>query len=357
MRRVRFLVKTEATMVPKVAFKTFAEELIVALHKLDLEIEPKAGGIVWKDKKEVGNVAAWQRGKRIAVLFRYPDWDQADTSISLTFQPTVRGTRIAMEFGGLETPFLRGVGDSLGWFADRVIAPVIDASTPARTGDWLTDRTARRPTGAAARRGYRNPTHHRPNFGAILERLALTPSDRLLEIGCGGGALLHEALKSGCTAAGIDHSLEMVRLAKSANAKAMKEGRVEIKESTAEVIPFSNSAFTCVAVTNVLGFLEDPTRVFREVYRVLAPGGRMAVFSTSKEARGTMAAPEPMASRMHFYEDLEIERMALKAGFSKAKVERPDLSRFVRGSGIRKDDQKTFSVPFGQLLIARKAAL
>ncbi|HZW84979.1 MAG TPA: methyltransferase domain-containing protein [Nitrososphaerales archaeon] len=353
---MKFIVKTDAPMVPKEAFKTFAEELIIALHKLGLEIEPKAGGIVWKDQKEVGNVTAWHRGKHIAVLFRYPGWDQGDTSVSLTFRPIVHGTRIAMEFVGLETPFLRGARDSLGWFADRVVAPVIDASTPERTGDWLTDRTARRPTGAAARRGYRNPTHHRPNFGAILERLALTPDDRLLEIGCGGGALLHEALKSGCTAAGIDHSLEMVKLAKEANAEAIREGRLEIKEASAEVIPFSNSAFTCAAITNVLGFLEDPVGVFGEVNRVLAPGGRMVIFSTSKEARGTIAAPEPMASRIHFYEDVEIERMALKAGFSKAQVERPDLSRFVRGSGIRKGDQETFSVPFGQLLIARKAA-
>jgi ubiquinone/menaquinone biosynthesis C-methylase UbiE len=354
---VKFLVKTDAPMTPKVAFKAFADELIIALHKLGLEIEPEAGGIIWEAQKEVGKVAAWQRGKRIVVLFRYPGWDQADTRISLTFQPILRGTRIAMEFEGLETPFLRGIGDSLGWFADRVVAPVMDASTPAKTGDWLTDRTARRPTGAAARRGYRNPTHHRPNFGAILEKLALTPGDRLLEIGCGGGALLHEALKSGCAAAGIDHSLEMVKLARKVNAKAIREGRLEIKESSAEMVPYGNSAFTCTAITNVLGFFEDPIRVFKEVNRVLAPGGRMVVFSTSKEARGTMAAPEPMASRIHFYEDAGIERMALKAGFSKAKVERPDLSKFVRSSGIRKADQETFSVPFGQLLFASKAAL
>ncbi len=61
-----------------------------------------------------------------------------------------------------------------------------------------------------------------------------------------------------------------------------------------------------------------------------------------------MAAPEPMASRIHFYEDEELERMALKAGFSEAQVEHPDLSRFAKGIHFPKGPG------IGQLLVAKK---
>ena len=57
---------------------------------------------------------------------------------------------------------------------------------------------------------------------------------------------------------------------------------------------------------------------------------------------------------MHFYEDAELERMAIEAGFSEARVEGPDFSKFVKGSGIPKRDLQSFSAPIGQLLHAKK---
>ena len=49
---------------------------------------------------------------------------------------------------------------------------------------------------------------------AILEALALGPDDRLLEVGCGGGLLLRDAPATGARVTGIDHSDEMVALAR-----------------------------------------------------------------------------------------------------------------------------------------------
>jgi hypothetical protein len=60
--------------------------------------------------------------------------------------------------------------------------------------------------------------------------------------------------------------------------------------------------------------------------RVLAPNGRVAIYTTSPEAKGTMAAPYPLATRGHFYTDEELQQLALEAGFSTARVTRPDES-------------------------------
>jgi len=48
----------------------------------------------------------------------------------------------------------------------------------------------------------------------ILGTLRLRTGDRLLEVGCGGGLLLRDALAAGASATGLDHSEEMVSLAR-----------------------------------------------------------------------------------------------------------------------------------------------
>src|SRR5690242_16919515 len=69
--------------------------------------------------------------------------------------------------------------------------------------DWLTDRVARRPAGARARAVYGADDAHDFARRAILHALALGPDDRLLEIGCGGGLLLREALATGAAVTGL----------------------------------------------------------------------------------------------------------------------------------------------------------
>ncbi|HZC28418.1 MAG TPA: class I SAM-dependent methyltransferase [Gaiellaceae bacterium] len=243
-----------------------------------------------------------------------------------------------------------------GWIAHQVLAPLVAALTPERIGDWITDRWARRPSGAAARAGYRDPTHHRPTFGAVLSALQLRPDDVLLEIGCGGGVFLQEALTSGCRAKAIDHSPEMVALAREVNAEAVAVGRVEIVEGEAENLPFADDTFTCAAMMQVFFFLDAP-RVLAECRRVLQPGGRVAVFTVSQEARGTPAAPEPIANRARFYKDAELVQLTREAGFPIASVTHPDLERHARAAGLPDDVVALMKhgTGVGQLLLARDA--
>jgi len=50
-----------------------------------------------------------------------------------------------------------------------------------------------------------------------------------------------------------------------------------------------------------------------------------------------MAAPEPMASRLHFYTDKQLTHMAERADFAKIRVERPDLEPFARQAKLPED--------------------
>jgi SAM-dependent methyltransferase len=182
--------------------------------------------------------------------------------------------------------------------------------------DRMTDRIARRPHGRQARETYGAADVHSFTWEPVLEALALGPDDRLLDVGCGGGVFLrHAQALTGCDAVGVDHSREMVRLA----------GPLAVL-AEAEQLPFEDAEFTAVSSIVAFFFFPDASRALREMRRVLAPNGRVAIYTTSPEAKGTMAAPYPLATRGHFYTDDELQRLALEAGFSTVQVTRPDES-------------------------------
>jgi SAM-dependent methyltransferase len=241
-----------------------------------------------------------------------------------------------------------------GWFARKVFAPLAQAIAPASLGNWITDRRARRPSGPSARGVYRNPLYHYPNFRVILAELALRGDDHLLDVGCGGGAFLKDALKSGCRAAGIDHSPDMVRLATAENRQAVADGRLVIREASADRLPFPDATFTCASMTGVLGFLPDAVAAFRELHRALRPGGRLVALGSDPALRGTPAAPEPIASRLRFYDDPQLARLALDAGFDDAKVVRRDLLPFAREVGVPEEHLPLFAKAPAPFLLATR---
>ena len=195
-----------------------------------------------------------------------------------------------------------------GWLATGLPDSQLD--------DWMTDRIARKPTGQRARRTYGAEDIHDFARRAILDALHLGPGDRLLDIGCGGGLLLRDAMAFGAVVTGLDHSPEMVALARErAPGATVVEGR-------AERLPFADSTFTAVSMSVVFFFFDEPDLALEEARRVLRPGGRLAVYTTAPELRGTPAAPEPLASRGHFYADDELADLAQRAGFRDAAVRR-----------------------------------
>jgi ubiquinone/menaquinone biosynthesis C-methylase UbiE len=185
--------------------------------------------------------------------------------------------------------------------------------------DRMTDRVARRPHGREARKVYGADDVHSFAWEPVLAALELGPGDRLLDVGCGGGVFLRRALETGCEAVGLDHSPEMVALARATSGAHVVEGR-------AEELPFADGEFTAVSCLVAFFFLDDPVRVLREMRRVLEPGrGRVAIFTTPPEAKGTPAAPYPLATRGHFYTDAELEALPPAAGFGESKVTRTEI--------------------------------
>jgi ubiquinone/menaquinone biosynthesis C-methylase UbiE len=107
-----------------------------------------------------------------------------------------------------------------------------------------------------------------------LARLRLQPADRLLDVGCGTGALLHRlSLQSpDARLSGVDPVPEMLAIARRRLPPA-----VELREGWAERLPFESGQFDVVVSSNVFHYIRHPAAALREMSRVLRPGGRLLI--------------------------------------------------------------------------------
>jgi len=298
-----FTVSYRTDRPPAEAFDALVVELEDGLARSGIVIEPRPGGAIRLGDSPLGVITVWNVGKEIGIRWRAMPWGRStEGTIQARVEAESTGSRISWSLSGWAGLFDTAPEALPEWLAGDLLPTVVRRLLPQAVGDWFTDRAARRPGGLRARENYQDPTFHWPNFWLILDRLALRSEDRLLEVGCGGGAFLHQALESGCSATGIDHSLQMVRLAQKVNADEIRSGRLTVLEGDAGRLPVGSGEYTCCVSTGAIGFFPDPLAALREMLRALVPGGRLVVYAGTSALRGTPAAPEPVASRVRFFE-------------------------------------------------------
>lgn len=187
--------------------------------------------------------------------------------------------------------------------------------------DALVSRLLQRPRGVIARRMWRDMRSHHEIFQDVLNALALGPDDRLVEVGCGGGTFMRWALRSGCTAAAVDHSSDMMRLTQRQNSAAVAEGRLQVRQTSSERLPFDDGEFTCAAMMNVFFFLNDPHLTLVELRRVLSSDGRLVIHTVAPDPP-TSVVPSRLARRMRLYPDAQLGDVLSGAGWVDVKVDR-----------------------------------
>ena len=131
------------------------------------------------------------------------------------------------------------------------------------------------------------PTLFTPWAHDLIARAALRPGERVLDVACGTGIVARLAAAHVGIAGhviGVDLNPGMLAVAR-AQTLTTASARVEWRAGDANALPCDNATFDVVFCQQGLQFFPDKDRTLREMYRVLAPEGRLAL-------RGCLRSPE-----------------------------------------------------------------
>ena len=123
--------------------------------------------------------------------------------------------------------------------------------------------------------GYVRATNSR-----TLARLVLRPGETLLDVGCGTGALLREAVREvpGLRALGLDLSAAMLRMARAARSPGSPEAPPALLVAAdAAGLPLHAESADAVVSVSSFHYWPDPDSALAEIVRVLRPAGRLVI--------------------------------------------------------------------------------
>jgi len=158
----------------------------------------------------------------------------------------------------------------------------------------------------------------------ILFLLGDVNGRRVLDVGCGDGDLAIELRRHGAVVTGIDASPDMI---KAAIARAKREGlEIEFAVGAAERIPFAPAQFDALVAITILCFVAHAGPIFREIARLLRPGGLLVIGELGKwslwaAARRIRAwSGSPLWRRGRFRTARELRCLAGRAGLKAGPV-------------------------------------
>ncbi len=112
----------------------------------------------------------------------------------------------------------------------------------------------------------------RPLAGELAAAAGVAPGERVLDVGCGTGALTAAlaAIVGAERVAAVDPSEPFVEACRA------QAGGVDARVAPAEALPFEDDTFDCSLAQLVFHFVDDPAAAAAEMVRVTRPGGRVA---------------------------------------------------------------------------------
>jgi len=154
-----------------------------------------------------------------------------------------------------------------------------------------------------------------------IRQLELTPMDRVLEIGFGGGVTLPSLIDGTAFISGVDRSGDMVKRAKVKYAAAVMAGHADFRQGSVEALPYEAGTFGKIYIANSIYFWSSLDVGFSEIYRVLSPGGRVVIAFLPKDRMDRMGFPmDIFTSRAPG----DVIAALAGAGFKNMRIERPE---------------------------------
>ncbi|AWZ01929.1 erythromycin 3''-O-methyltransferase [Rhodobiaceae bacterium] len=152
--------------------------------------------------------------------------------------------------------------------------------------------------------------------------LNVSPGDRVLDVGTGHGAALATlaTLNDPGSLDGIDFSPTALKIARRKNRLLLKSGRLHLHQGASDVMPYADKSFDKILTMHTIYFWGDATAHFKEIFRVLIPGGRFVVgFRPGDDPGATATFPDNVYT---FRTIAAVRHLLEMAGFTITETER-----------------------------------
>jgi ubiquinone/menaquinone biosynthesis C-methylase UbiE len=156
-----------------------------------------------------------------------------------------------------------------------------------------------------------------------VEMLDIKPTDRVLDIGFGGGVTIEEMVKTIDTGKihGVDFSQAMVDKAKRRFKKSIQAGKVSIEFGDVSKLPFEAKVFDKVCTVNTIYFWNDPLVSLRELRRVMKKGGKLIISIRSADKMKDLPFTQ---HNFKLYAPEDVKHLLVGAGFNNISIDHRD---------------------------------
>jgi sarcosine/dimethylglycine N-methyltransferase len=159
----------------------------------------------------------------------------------------------------------------------------------------------------------------------LADLLDITPDDEVLDAGSGiGGTARFVAERSRCHVVAVDLTEEYCQTARWLNQLAGLDDRISVRQADVTDLPFEDATFTVMFSQHVQMNVADKALLYKEARRVLAGGGRLAVWDILAGGEREPDFPVPWADRPEFSHLITSDRLRTAIETSGFEIERWD---------------------------------
>ena len=125
-----------------------------------------------------------------------------------------------------------------------------------------------------------------------LAHISVGSHATVLDVGCGGGRTVGKLAAAAAQGKvyGVDHAEESVAASTRTNARAVAQGRVEVRHASVSELPFPSGMFDLVTAVETHFWWPDLPGAMREILRVVKPGGQLVIIAEVYKGANTMTS-------------------------------------------------------------------
>ncbi len=154
----------------------------------------------------------------------------------------------------------------------------------------------------------------------LVDLAQITSDTRVLDAGSGiGGTARYVADRYGCRVTAVDLTDEYCETSCWLNRLVGLDDRISVRQADVTELPFADGTFDVVISQHVQMNVADKARLYSEARRVLADGGRLALWDIAIGNRGKLDYPLPWAddpARSHLVTSDELRAVVESTGFA-----------------------------------------